>query len=60
MSIGSRNHGHEGLIVEPAKYLTMIGGTASTIPAHPGLYPNNLAANPAAGTRAKEEAQHEE
>jgi hypothetical protein len=30
-TLGGGNHGHAGLIVEPAKYLPMTGGTAFTL-----------------------------
>jgi hypothetical protein len=59
-TLGGGNHGHAGIIVEPAKYLTMTGGTAFAPPANPGIYPAGLAANAAAGTRAREEAMHKE
>ena len=59
-TLGGGNHGHAGIIVEPAKYLVMTAGTAFTPPANPGVYPAGLAANAAAGTRAREEAIHKE
>jgi hypothetical protein len=59
-TLGGGNHGHAGLIVEPAKYLTMTGGIAFTQPGNPGIYPAGLAPNAAAGTRAREEAEHKE
>jgi hypothetical protein len=34
--LGGGNHGHAGIIVEAAKYLTM-GGVALTNPIHPGI-----------------------
>ncbi len=37
-ALGGGNHGHAGIIAEPAKYLTM-AGTAFTNPPHPGIYP---------------------
>ena len=46
--LGRGNHGHAGLIVDAAKYLTMTG-VAFTIPPNPGIYPAGLAANAAAG-----------
>jgi hypothetical protein len=36
--LGGGNYGHAGLIVEPAKYLTMTGGTPFDLPANPGIY----------------------
>ena len=59
-TLGGGNHGHAGLIVEPAKYLTMTGGTAFIQPGNPGIYSAGLAPNAAAGTRAREEAEHKE
>ena len=59
-TLGGGNHGHAGIIVEPAKYLVMTGGTAFAPPANPGVYPAGLALNAAAGTRAREEAIHKE
>jgi hypothetical protein len=56
-SLGGGNHGHAGIIVEDAKYTTMTGGNACVNPPNPGLYPI-IAANVAAGTRAREEAIH--
>jgi hypothetical protein len=47
--LGGGNHGHAGIIVKPAKYLTM-AGVAFTNPIHHGIYPTGLAANAAAGT----------
>ncbi len=49
--LGGGNHGHAGLIVEAAKYLTM-AGQVFIAPPNPGIYPAGLAANAAAGTRA--------
>jgi hypothetical protein len=57
--LGGGNHGHAGIIVEPAKYLTM-AGVAFTNPIHPRIYPAGLAANATAGTQAREEAEHKE
>ena len=58
--LGGGNHGHPGVIVEPAKYLLMTGGTAFVNPPNPGVYPAGLQANAAAGTRGREEAIHKE
>jgi hypothetical protein len=57
--LGRGNHGHAGIIVKAAKYLTM-AGVAFTDPTHPRIYPAGLAVNAAAGTRAREEAKHKE
>ena len=59
-TLGGGNHGHAGIIIEPAKYLVMTAGTAFTPPANPGVYPAGLALNAAAGTCAREEAIHKE
>jgi hypothetical protein len=56
--LGGGNHGHAGIIVEPAKYLTMTGGTQFDPPANPGVYPAGLTINAAAGTRTKENKQN--
>jgi hypothetical protein len=53
------NHGHAGIIVKPAKYLTM-ARVAFTSPIHPGINPAGLAANATAGTQAREETEHKE
>jgi hypothetical protein len=58
--LGGGNHGHAGVIAEPAKYLLMTSGTAFMNPANPGIYPAGLQANAAAGTQAREEAIHKE
>ncbi len=49
-ALGGSNHWHAEIIVEPTKYLVMMGGTAFVNPVHPGIYPAGLAANAAAGT----------
>jgi hypothetical protein len=58
-TLGGGNHGHAGLIVDATKYLTMTG-VAFAIPPNPGIYPAGLAANAAAGIRARAEAEHKE
>jgi len=58
-TLGGGNHGHAGLIVDATKYLTM-AGVAFAIPPNPGIYPAGLAANAAAGIRARAEAEHKE
>jgi hypothetical protein len=55
-TLGGGNHGHAGIIVKAAKYLTMAGQAFVTL-VNPGIYPN-IAGNAAAGVRAREEAQH--
>jgi hypothetical protein len=59
-ALGGGNHGHAGIIVEPTKYLVMMGGSAFVNPIHPGIYPAGLAAYAEAGTRAMAEALHKE
>ncbi len=59
-TLGGGNHGHAGVIAEPAKYSLMTGGIAFVKPANPGIYPAGLQANAAAGTQAREEAIHKE
>ncbi len=49
-TLGGRNHGHAGVIAEPAKYILMTGGTAFVNPANPGICPAGLQANAMAGT----------
>ncbi len=55
-TLGGGGHGHAGAIIEPAKYLLMMGGKAFMAPANPGNYPAGLAVNAATGTREREEA----
>ncbi len=59
-TLGGGNHGHAGVIAEPAKYLLMTGGTAFVDLANPGIYPAGQHANAMAGTQAREEAIHKE
>jgi len=59
-TLGGGNHGHVGVIMNPTEYNTMTGGIDFVNPANPGIYPAGLAANAAAGTRAREEAIHKE
>ncbi len=58
--LGGGNHGHAGIIVEPARYLLMTGGVAFTNPANPGTYPANVTGNATAGVRARAEMEHKE
>jgi hypothetical protein len=48
-TLGGGNHGHAGIIVEPARYLLMMGGVAFVNPANPRTYPANVPGNAAAG-----------
>jgi hypothetical protein len=43
-SLGRGNHGHAGIIVNNAKYLTMTGGIQFITPISPVTYPTNIAA----------------
>jgi hypothetical protein len=47
-TLSGGNHGHAGIIVEPARYLLMTGGVAFVNPANPGTYPANVPGNAAA------------
>jgi hypothetical protein len=42
------NHGHAGIIIEPTRYLLMMGGVDFVNPANPGTYPANVPENAAA------------
>jgi hypothetical protein len=59
-TLGGGNHGHAGIIIEPARYFLMTGGVAFVNPANPGTYPVNVPANAAAGVQARAEAEHKE
>ncbi len=59
-ALGGGNHGHAGIIMEPAMYSLMTGRPAFVIPENPGIYPTRLAVNAALGTRARVEAEHKE
>jgi hypothetical protein len=59
-TLGGGGHGHAGIIIEPAQYFPMTGGTALIAPANPAKNPAGLAVNAAAGTQAREEAMHKE
>jgi hypothetical protein len=58
--LGGGNHGHAGIIIEPARYSLMMGGVAFVNPANPGTYPANVPANAATGVQARAEAEHKE
>jgi hypothetical protein len=59
-TLGGGNHGHAGIIIEPARYLPMMGGVAFANPANPGTYPVNVPGNATAGVRARAEVEHKE
>ena len=58
-TLGGGNHGHAGILMDPARYL-LTAGIPFINPANPGNYPAGIAANAAAGARARAEAQHKE
>jgi hypothetical protein len=60
MALGGGNHGHAGIIMEPAIYSLMTSRTAFVIPVNQGIYPTRLTANALPGTRARAEAEHKE
>jgi hypothetical protein len=57
-SLGGGNHGHAGIIVNDAKYLTMTGGIQFITPTNPGAYPTNIAGNTTNAVRSRKEAMH--
>jgi hypothetical protein len=58
-TLGGGNHGHAGILMEPARYL-LTTGVPFNNPANPGNYPLTVAGNAAAGVRARAEAEHKE
>jgi hypothetical protein len=58
--LGGGNDGYAGIIVEPARYLLMMGGVAFVNSANPGTYPANVPGNAALGVQARAEAEHKE
>jgi hypothetical protein len=52
-------HGHAGIVMDPARYLLMMG-VAFVNPANPGRYPANAPNNAAQGFQARAEADHKE
>ena len=58
-TLGGGNHGHAGILMDPARYL-LTAGVPFVNPVNPGNYPAGVAANAAAGARARAEAQHKE
>ena len=58
-TLGGGNHGHAGILMDPARYL-LTAGVPFVNPVNPGNYPAGIAANAAAGARARAEAQHKE
>ena len=58
-TLGGGNHGHAGILMDPARYL-QVTGVAFANPANPGNYPANVPGNAAAGVRARAEAEHKE
>jgi len=58
-TIGGGNHGHAGILIEPARYL-LTTGVPFNNPANTGNYPLIVAGNAAAGVRSRAEAEHKE
>ena len=58
-TLGGGNHGHAGIIMDPARYL-LIAEVPFNNPANPGNYPANVPGNAAAGVLARAEAEHKE
>jgi hypothetical protein len=52
------NHKLIGIIMEPAVYFTMTGGTEFVNPVNPGIYPTTLTASALAGARARAKKEH--
>jgi hypothetical protein len=59
-TLGGENHGHTGILMDPARYLIVTEGVAFTNPANPRNYPANFPGNAAAGVWARAEAEHKE
>ena len=53
-TLGEGNHGHAGIIMDPAKYL-LSAGVPFVNPANPGNYPANVPGNAAQGVQAEME-----
>jgi hypothetical protein len=58
-TLGGGNHGHAGIVMDPARYL-LTAGVPFVNPANPGNYPANVPNNAAQGIRARAEAEHKE
>ena len=61
-TLGGGNHGHAGILMDPARYLLTAGVPFANPanPANPGNYPANVPGNAVAGVRARAEAEHKE
>jgi hypothetical protein len=57
-NIGGGNHGHAGIIVDDAKYLTMTRGIQFITPINPVAYPTNIAGNTTNAVCSRKEAMH--
>jgi len=57
-TLGGGNHGHAGIVMDPARYL-LTAGVAFANPANPGNYPA-VPNNATQGARARAEAEHKE
>ena len=58
-TLGGGNHGHAGILMDPARYL-LTTGVPFANPVNPGNYPANVPGNAAAGVQARAEAEHKE
>ena len=58
-TLGGGDHGHAGIVMDPARYL-LIAGVPFVTPANPGTYPTGVPGNAAQGVRARAEAEHKE
>jgi hypothetical protein len=56
MTLGGGNHGHIGILMDPARDL-LTTGVAFVNPVNPRNYPANVPRNAAAGIRARAEAE---
>jgi hypothetical protein len=51
-TLGGGNHGHAGILMDPARYL-LTTGVPFANPVNPGNYPANVPGNAAAGVQAR-------
>jgi hypothetical protein len=58
-TLGGGNHGHAGILIDPARYL-LTTGVPFVNPPNLGNYPANIPGNAAAGVRARAAAEHKE
>jgi len=55
-ALGGGRHGHAGLIISDAEYARRTNGIHFVIPAHPGVYPQNVTTT----NKGRREAEHKE